>query len=327
MRRTTSITTTIAHLVGPGKLKVTNAWLAYARVNEPPLRIDPRPLRQVYCYGDVSLSDEALKLLCQHKINAVLLSPGGHECRGHLVLDQDSSAALRRAQHEVCRDPALRLRLACDLVHDKLQSQRDAARHYQRHGTRAAGTADQALATLQSRMRAAESLDQLRGWEGQASALWFDLYGQLLQSPWSFTTRNRRPPRDPVNALLSLGYTWLSNRVELEIRARGLEVTQGIYHDLRPGRPSLACDVIEPFRVPWVDRWVLKICHEGHLRPDQFQPQPDGAVFVPRDSFGKLLASWEDHLEQHGFNSICQQRLDQLCHQLRHPPTPSPTPH
>ncbi len=185
-----------------------------------------------------------------HRINAVLLSPVGHEVRGQLVLDQDASANLRRAQHETCRDLAARLPLACELVRDKIQSQRDAARHYQRHGARAAGAIDTALAQMLNRTRSVRSLEELRGVEGQASACWFDLLGQLLQPPWSFTTRNRRPPRDPVNSLLSLGYTWLANRMEVEIRACGLEPTQGVYHELRPGRPSLACDLIEPYRVP-----------------------------------------------------------------------------
>jgi CRISPR-associated protein Cas1 len=173
------------------------------------------------------------------------------------------------------------------------------------------------------RTNAVRSLDELRGVEGQASACWFDLLGQLLQPPWSFTTRNRRPPRDPVNSLLSLGYTWLAHRMEVEIRACGLEPTQGFYHDLRPGRPSLACDLIEPFRVPLVDRWVLKICHEGHLRPDQFERHPDGAVSIPSGWFGKLLAQWEEHVEHQDFGNRCRQRLDHLCHQFRHPPNPS----
>ena len=80
--------------------------------------------------------------------------------------------------------------------------------------------------------------------------------GQLLRPPWRFVQRVRRPPTDPVNALLSLGYTWVLTRTVARCEAAGLEVNLGGLHDYRPGRPSLACDLMEPLRVPAVDRWV-----------------------------------------------------------------------
>src|SRR4051794_19751513 len=105
-----------------------------------------------------------------------------------------------------------------------------------------------------SSLPGATNADQVRGFEGAASAAWFAFLGGLFEPPWSFRARARRPPTDPVNALLSLGYTWLLNRMNARAEAAGYEIYLGGLHEYRAGRPSLGCDLIESLRIPAVDR-------------------------------------------------------------------------
>src|SRR5262249_6394669 len=158
--------------------------------------------------------------------------------------------------------------------------------HYQRQGAAAAGPVLQQLQQTAERCREATSLEQLRGLEGAASAAWFSLLGQLLRPPWQFPQRVRRPPTDPVNALLSLGYTWVLTRTVARAEAAGLEVNLGGLHEYRPGRPSLACDLMEPLRVPAVDRWLVQRLNQGEMTPADFVTEGGGIRLHPK-AFGR----------------------------------------
>src|SRR5712691_6693143 len=100
-RRTTSIVTPVAHLVGPGKLKVINGRLAFATGEATPVRLDPIALRTLLCYGSVGVSDEAMRLLLQHGVEVAWMTPAGHRCHGRLVRSDPSTTALRIQQHQV----------------------------------------------------------------------------------------------------------------------------------------------------------------------------------------------------------------------------------
>jgi len=315
-RHITYVQTPIAHVVGPGKLKIINGRLAFTTGNGTPLRLDLSTLRAIYCYGNVGATDEAIQLLFQHGIDVVWLSPAGNECRGRLVRYDSSSAALRMIQHRVLAHPPARLELARFIVQAKIESQMKAARHYQRQGLSFAGKFIEQFQSVLAMLPSVASLDALRGFEGQASALWYELFSQLLIPPWTFPGRNRRPPTDPVNALLSLGYTLLFRRAEAKTEAHGLEVALGALHEFRHGRPSLACDFVEPFRVPAVDRWVLTICNQHRLQPQHFQNTPDGIRLTP-DVFPRIIASWEQHFVSHGFERSLENCLQQWISILR----------
>jgi CRISP-associated protein Cas1 len=291
MRRVSSVCTPVAHVVGPGKLKLVNGQLAFSAPEAEPLRLDPQALRTVLCYGPVGVSDEAVAVLFRHDVDVAWLTPAGTRCRGRLVRSDPSKAGLRLVQHRAFADAAWRRQWACWVVEAKIGSQLLAVRHYQRHGCGDAGAVVRRLQEAQGACAAA-TVEALRGIEGGASAAWFGLLGRLLVAPWTFMQRVRRPPTDPVNALLSLGYTWLLARVVARCEAAGLEVYLGGLHEFRPGRPSLACDLMEPLRVPVVDRWVLGLCNEGRATPAAFMEQ-DGGVRLQPEWFGRILADWE----------------------------------
>ena len=291
-QRTTSVATPVAHLVGPGKIKVINGRLAFSNGKDTPFRMDPDALENVLCYGPVGVTDDAMRMLLDHSVQVAWLTYAGCRCRGRLVGSQPSTTALRLAQYEAYSDEPVKLDLARALVLRKIESQAGAARHYQRHGQPDASEALSRINRTRQRCVRAKNLDELRGIEGAASATWFDFFGKLILPPWQFRTRVRRPPTDPVNALLSLGYTWLLTRTIARCEAAGLEVTLGSLHEFRPGRPSLACDVMEPFRVPAVDRWVVRLCNEGRVRLEDFRVV-QGGFRLTQEIFPRVLADWE----------------------------------
>jgi CRISP-associated protein Cas1 len=322
MRRPTAIAPPIAHLIGPGKLKLAAGRLVFVTPARSEPALDTRRLRAVYCYGPVGITDEALVLLFRSEIAVSWLTPGGRSCLGRLAGPDPSGTLLRVGQHRFLSDPARRCDLARRLVAEKVASQLAAARHYQRQG-KGAGPALAALRAAADRVDAAPTVAALRGIEGGASASWFTLLGETLRPPWGFPGRTRRPPTDPVNSLLSLGYTLLAQRVTVALHARGFEVALGALHDFRPGRPSLACDAVEPFRVPAVDRWVLGLCNGHRVDPSDFQRE-GAAVRLRPDRFGPVLTDWEAFWTDGAFDAQVERLLSQLESQFRSalPPTP-----
>lgn len=315
-RRVTSIATPFAHLVGPGKIKIINGRLAFSTGDGTPTRLDPTALRTLLCYGHVGVSDDAMSLLLQHDVQVAWLTPAGHRCHGRLVRASRSTTALRIAQHQVLLVEEQKLELARDVVACKIESQIAATRHYQRQSHDSAGPALRQMHEMLDKCRASDNLDALRGIEGATSAAWFVLFGNLILPPFRFTQRVRRPPTDPVNALLSLGYTWLLTRTVARCEAVGLEVALGALHEYRPGRPSLACDLIEPMRVPVVDRWVLTLCNQKHVAPDSFVAE-NGGIRLQRDVFPRILASWEEHWSNGGHESSLDLAIQQLASKFR----------
>lgn len=324
-RRKTSISTPVAHLVGPGKLKVINARLAFSIGDDSPVRLDPTALRSLYCYGDVGITDEAFQVLFAHDVEVAWLTPSGSKCKGRLVRSDAPRTHLRMLQHIAFQEKAVRLEVARRIVGTKIESQRQAARHYQRQGCGEAGGHIRRLRDLEAQSGEATSVESLRGVEGAASAAWFDLLGNLLVAPWQFTTRQRRPPPDPVNALLSLGYTWLLARTVARCEAAGLEVALGALHEYRAGRPSLACDLIEPLRVPAVDRWVVAVCNQPLLSPDDFVSE-NGGMRLKEGTFGRMLNSWQGHWLEGEHERTVDELVEQVIATIRGSETRLPTP-
>jgi CRISPR-associated protein Cas1 len=322
MRRTSSISTPVAHLVGPGKLKVVNGQLAFSDGGHVQLRLDPKELRTLLCYGAVGITDEAFQVLFRHDVDVTWLTPAGTICRGRLVRADAPTTGLRLLQYRALQDEARRRDLAAWVVSAKVQSQAEAARHYQRHGCAEAGPVLAQLQEVLSRCAGAVSLDQLRGLEGSASASWFGLLARLLIPPWQFAQRVRRPPTDPVNALLSLGYTWLLTRTRARCEAAGLEVYLGALHEYRPGRPSLACDLMEPLRVPAVDRWVVTLCNRGQADLEDFVADDRGGIRLRDGGLGRMLIRWEEHWVHGGHEAVLEQLVQSLLSWFRQFATP-----
>ena len=145
------------------------------------------------------------------------------------------------------------------------------------------------------------SLEELRGFEGRAAASYFSDFDDLIlnqKDMFFFHGRNKRPPRDRVNCLLSFLYTILANNIMNALEGVGLDAYVGFFHQDRPGRASLALDMMEELRPVMVDRLVLSMINKKQIGPDDFEQQPNGAVLMDDNSRKSVLAAWHNRNQE-----------------------------
>ena len=157
------------------------------------------------------------------------------------------------------------------------------------------------LANFASQAIEARTRDEIRGIEGIAQVLYFDLWDELVLSnkeTFEYKGRNRRPPRDPLNACLSFAYSLLSTDVKNALTTVGLDPYVGFFHTDRPGRISLALDMMEEFRGVLADRFVLSLINRGQINEKKFDRMESGAVFLNDDGKSLFLKEWHKYKQQ-----------------------------
>ncbi len=229
-------------------------------------------------FGSVQVSTQAFRALLGRDVPIFFLSYGGW-LDGYARSTNDHSLDLRIAQHEFVQDGRRTLELARALVTGKIKNQRTMVRRLL--GADAKG-ALQALALLLHRAEHATITDELLGFEGAAAQRYFEAFAEMLGEGTGFELdgRNRRPPTDPVNALLSFGYAMLTKEATAAVIAVGFEPGLGIYHKVRAGRPSLALDLMEEFRPLIVDSTVLSVLKNREVKAMHFLPRGRAVVLT-----------------------------------------------
>lgn len=143
----------------------------------------------------------------------------------------------------------------------------------------------------------ANSIEQLRGYEGEAASIYFGVFDELIlqqKKDFQFHGRNRRPPLDNVNAMLSFAYTLLNNQITSALEVVGLDPYVGFMHTDRPGRTSLSLDLIEELRAVMADRFVLSLINKKIVNGKNFTQKENGAVLMDFDTRKKLLSEWQN---------------------------------
>ena len=226
----------------------------------------------IQLFGPVELQSSARAAALARGVPVVFFTADGR-FRGRLEGPRAPTGALQLAQARFLADEESRLRLARSVVEGKLASERRLLLKIQksRKGARIAASACR-LRSILGRLAQATSVDQLRGYEGDAARCYFDAWPELLLHPGvSWAGRSRRPPRDPVNACLSFGYTLLAERVETAVRSVGLLPGVGALHGALRGQAGLVFDLVEEFRAPLVDRMTLRLFNRRQLDPADFE--------------------------------------------------------
>lgn len=281
------------------ELKLDGAALALyeggSRLRSVPLAL----LSRVVIRAETRLSSGLLGALGEAGCAVVVLS--GRQGR-RLALIQGrahNDAALRLAQYELAQQPGWRLDWARRFVAAKVARQ---LRFLERVRTARADLskpvfdAVQSLRPLRARMAGEEalSLESLRGIEGAAQAAYFRAYSAFFPPSLGFHNRNRRPPRDPVNACLSLVYTLVHFEAARAAYGAGLDPFLGFFHEIAFGRESLACDLIEPVR-PLVDAWIWEMFRSRALRPEHFVLDK-GACLLDKAGRARVYERFEEFL-------------------------------
>lgn len=223
-----------------------------------------------------------------HDIDVVFLSRTG-SWLGRYDSGRSGDVLCRVAQYRLCDDEPRRLTLSRGFVRGKVANQRALLQRYvRRRGAAAlARTIDDLEQSLVA-IDAAESRSALMGCEGNAARTYLEAFAQLLPDGAGFNGRNRRPPKDPVNATLSFGYTLLTGEAHAACATAGLDAAVGILHDLKGSRPSLALDLVEEFRPMIVDSAVLSLFRLGRLEQAHFR-SGDGKAVLLNDAGRRIL--------------------------------------
>lgn len=290
---------------------------AGARVGCVPLG----PIERVVLRGDVALQANVLGHLGGLGVGVLVLS--GRKGVPTMLLHRPHNDAHRRVmQLRAAADADWCLKIATELVTRKLRTQQrlllDRAESDLEHrfmllraAARVGASADAAIG--------AGGLDSLRGVEGAGAQAYFTGLRELFAPSLNFTGRNRRPPRDPVNAVLSLGYTLLHAEAVLQSYAGGLDPYVGFLHGLDFGRESLACDLVEPLRTG-VDRLVIRLFRERELEAAHFS-QAAGACLLGKAGRERFYRAWEAAAE--GLRQALQAEVTALVAALQGRETPA----
>jgi len=252
-------------------------------------------LERIVIFGRTGLSSRLLAKLAERNIGVAIIDRRTGSLRVGLSWFGGGDASRRLAQYRAYHDAAWRSGWARRLVARKLVGQRrlllEAAEERPAERHRLVG-ASATLAQILDRLRSEEALEPaaIMGLEGAAAHAYFAAYSALFAPALGFRERNRRPPRDPVNACLSLAYTLAYHRAGVELAAAGLDPAIGFYHETAHGRDSLACDLVEPLR-PHVDAWVWELFRRRILRPEHFRRHA-GACLLGK---GGRAAFYEEH--------------------------------
>jgi CRISPR-associated protein Cas1 len=254
------------------------------------------PLGRVVLIGNMVVHTSVLRRLAEQSVDVVFLSGKLQQCRGRLVGRLHRHARLRLRQYEVSTGP-FALECARGLVARKLAGQiallNDSATERPAERTvllRASGT----ISAVAEKVPVAASLESLRGFEGGAAAAYFAALTTLFADSLNFDERTRRPPRDPVNALLSLTYTLVHYEWVRECELIGFDPLVGFYHQLDYGRESLACDLTEPCR-PEVDRWVWELFRQRVFTARDFSGDSERpGCYLKKPSRGRYYQRYED---------------------------------
>ena len=250
----------------------------------------------ILCFGQVSVSPFLMGYCGEQGIGLAFYTEYG-KFLARVQGKQSGNVLLRRTQYRWADDPEKFTPIARLMVAAKISNSRSVLmREVRNHGDNPIlSLAINKLATSQRRVQQARSVEEAMGMEGDAASAYFGVFNELLRSKgFTFDSRVRRPPTDPVNALLSFAYTLITHECSSALQGVGLDPYVGFLHKDRPGRMSLALDLVEEFRAPWADRFVLTLINRQQIKLNDFVKEASGAVRLTDDARKVLLTAWQE---------------------------------
>jgi CRISPR-associated protein Cas1 len=271
---------------------------------EKVLQIPIHSIGGIFCFGNVLVSPFLYKLCGENGINISFFSEYG-EFYGRMQLKQSGSVLLRRQQYRQSEtDP---LHIARNIIAAKIASSRKVLqRHIRNNGEN--HNMEHIISILKhmvSQLSSANNLDSIRGIEGEAAWRYFSVFNDLIiHKEFIFDGRTRRPPQDPVNAMLSYLYAILGRDISGALQSVGLDPQVGFLHADRPGRDSLALDILEEFRAWFVDRIILSLINRKQVKLSDFKVELSGAVRMDDSVIKLLLSAYQQRKQESVFHQF-----------------------
>ncbi len=269
------------------------------------LKIPVHNLKSVVCFGPVTFSPPLMELCSKHNISIAFFNQWGKfQARVHGRVS--GNVLLRRKQFRCADEELFCAKFAHSILAAKISNSRAVLLRAVRdrpssNNNKAFNLAQKKLSALLRDLCDTNDLGVLRGKEGDAAKVYFSVFDGLItknKDGFFFKGRNRRPPMDSMNALLSFVYTLLVNDIVSALEGVGLDPAVGFLHRDRPGRPSLALDMVEEFRHCLADRLVLSLVNLQQIKPSGFRKTESGAVLMNEETRKTVLVAWQTRKQE-----------------------------
>ncbi|RJE85186.1 type I-C CRISPR-associated endonuclease Cas1 [Paenibacillus sp. 1011MAR3C5] len=263
-------------------------------------RIPLHNLESVVAFGYTGASPALMRYCAERNISLVFMTMSG-KFMARVIGESNGNVVLRKKQYLISEDTAASAAIARSFIIGKLYNQKWMLERMTRDYAMRIDVAmfkavSQQLSQMMMEIRACEDLERLRGLEGQAAVAYNRLFDDMIlqqKEDFFFRTRSRRPPQDRVNALLSFAYTLLASDTGAALEGVGLDSYVGFMHRDRPGRISLALDVMEELRGVYADKFVLSLINKKILNKNDFVEKENGAVLLTDDARKTFLTAWQ----------------------------------
>ena len=280
-------------------------------------RIPLHNLEGIVSFGYRGTSPALMGACAERNISLCYLTPQGKflarvsgRIKGNVVL--------RQQQYDSSRDEAISLEIAKNCIIGKVYNarwvlERAIRDHSLQIDAEKVKAASNFLKDSLTLIQNSQSKDQLRGYEGEAASIYFGVFDQLIlqqKKDFIFTGRNRRPPLDPVNAMLSFVYTLLTNMVTSALESVGLDPYVGYLHVDRPGRASLSLDLVEELRAVMADRFVLSLINRKMVTGKNFSRQENGAILMDDEFRKRVLMEWQSRKKEMITHPYLQEKVE-----------------
>ena len=280
-------------------LRKTRDRLFVEKDSEVLLDVQCHKIEAVFIFGNVQFTTQAVHEVLEHGIELAIFTRRGRLV-GQITSPATKNIELRLAQFRQYDNPAFRLEIARTIVSAKITNCMEIVRAFSRnHPDAGLKTCLREMERFITSAAKAGSTEELMGTEGSAARAYYKGLGKMILGDFRFTGRKKRPPPDPVNALLSFTYTMIFNEISSFLDGMGFDPYLGYLHKPDYGRPSLACDLIEEFRPVAADRLVLNLINNRILTPDSFHYHSTGrGVYLTRAGMHKYFREYERFLNR-----------------------------
>lgn len=283
---------------------------------ETKLQIPIHHIGGVVCFGDVMVSPAAMHRCAEDGRFLVLLDRNGR-FKARVEGPVSGNVLLRCAQHEAMSNPEKTLSIARNIVAGKIQNTRQIVLRGAREADDQADAAtlrhtSESLGSALSRVPACEDLDTLRGIEGESARAYFATFDRMVREDrdtFKFEGRNRRPPVDPINALLSFLYALVMNDCVAAAEGVGLDPQMGFLHAVRPGRAALALDLLEELRSVLADRLALTLINRRQVSAKHFVNRPGGAVHLEDEGRKEVVVAYQKRKQEEITHPVLDQKM------------------
>lgn len=280
------------------------------------MRLPLHNLQSIFCFSYPGVSPRLMGTCADRNIGLCFLTPSGRFL-GRVIGKVQGNVLLRKKQYAVSEDKDKRVPIAASFLIGKIANCRVVIERARRDhallvDVEALGNVSAWLRETLRTLHICQTTDEIMGFEGSAAKVYFGVFDQLIlqqKESFFFKERSRRPPLDNVNSLLSYLYTILTYDVASALEGVGLDPYVGFLHRDRPGRPSLALDLMEELRPVFVDRLVLSLINRKQIKAEGFVKKESGSILMEDETRKDVLTAWQERKQQEIMHPYLKEKI------------------